>query len=70
MMKNWKYTVKDKDGNIIKGIFHNTEDSASQISWIFEMEGYEVLSISCLATFPFMKFIPIKSQKERSVYYA
>jgi DNA polymerase-1 len=37
---------------------------------IVEMEGYEVLSISCLATFPFMNFIPIKPQKERSAYYA
>ena len=70
MTKNWKYVVRDEEGNTIKGYFMDSERSASQISWVLEMEGYEVLSVSCLANFPFMNFIPIKTYKEkRSVCY-
>lgn len=57
MSKNWRYVIKNSDGDIIKGMIYNTDQIATEVAWALESQGYEVLEISCLASFPFMKFL-------------
>lgn len=56
MKKNWKFVIK-KDDEVIKGTLEDSHLSASLICKHFENQGFEVLSVSCLAIFPFMQFL-------------
>ena len=68
MSKNWKYTVKSPDGEIIKGYITDTEQTAAQICLNFEIKGYEIYAISCITNFPFLNFYPKKER--RNLIYA
>lgn len=67
MTRNWRYTIKNSNGDIDKGLIYDTELTVSQIAWNFETQGYEVLELSCLASFPFMKFL-IPEERKMKVY--
>lgn len=65
-MKNWKYKVINENGDVIKDVIYDSPLTASQVCRHLELEGYEVLSISCIETFPLFNFnIP---KKERAFY--
>lgn len=68
--KHWRYVLLDGEGNFIKGIYTcDARKTASQICWIFEIEGYQVLTLSCLASFPFMNFIMPERRKKHNAEY-
>lgn len=66
MMKNWKYSVMNDDGEIIKGIFAHTQQTATQICYLLESQGYDVLSLSCVEELP--KWGAIIPFKRRPAY--
>lgn len=68
MSRNWKYIIKDNiKGDIVKGIILDSPQTASDLCRYFEFHDYEVLSISCLASVPFINLI-IPERKEQYAY--
>jgi hypothetical protein len=67
-MKNWKYKVVDEYGEITKNTIYSSPLSASQVCRHLELQGYEVLSISCVETFSL--FNSLKPLKRKSTFYA